>query len=307
MESRSTIVRYFSLVSLLSISCMSFAADTAKDSKSSTLEPKVLKAYALGAVAGSAGTMAYTNKALIAERSNAALTYLKSFRSVGTVVASEVSSVVAEATPAVATPSRFAGIIASVQSGISSGLVSAKAGISSGLTSVGNGFVSGLASAKAGISSGLTSAGNSFVSAKNAASAFGSKQLENAGYYVHKGLTGSKDCGNAVLEAVKTNPKTSGSVVVGAAAIGLAVYHRKALAQKAGQAYNAVTTKVGDVVFGTAQLLKNNAYVGSLAAIGTAAALYVGTKPACDFMSSQASAGYDALSNANLPSYFKRA
>ena len=300
---------------------MSFAADNSQAQKQSELEArelesKVLKAYVLGATSATAGTIAYENKALIAERSNSALAYLKSFRPTTTVAASEASSVVAEATSAVVTPSYFAGIIASAQSGISSGLVSAKAGISSGLTSVGNGFVSGLASAKAGISSGLTSAGNSFVSAKNTASAFGSKQLENAGYYLHKGLTGSKDCGNAVLDTVKSNPKTSGAVAVGAAGIALAVYHRKALAQKAVQAYKALpgVEFVAELPYmprracnAVGKVLKNNAYVGSLAAIGTAAALYVGTKPACDFMSSQASAGYDALSNANFQSYFKRA
>ena len=261
MESRSTMVRYFSLVSLLSISCISFAAKNSQADKS-RLESKVLKAYALGAASGVAGTMAFNNKALIAERSANLLTYFKSLRSAGSVVSPVVAPVVTEVIPAVVTPGRFAGIttsasnlIASAQSGFSSGLTSA----SNGLASAQSGFVSGLASAKAGMASGLTSVGNGFISAKNTVSAFGSKQLENAGYYGHKALTGSKDCGNAVLAAVINNPKTSGAVVAGTAAVALAVYHRKAIVQKASQ-----------FCTGTKNLLVNNAaYFGPLAAVLT--------------------------------------
>ncbi len=265
MESRSTIVRYFSLVSLLSISCISFASIsslTADTNSSNKTNKHLAIGSTVGAATGVAGAVAFYNKESLAKVPSQLATYLKFLRSAGSVVAAESTSVVTEIIPAVVSPSCFSGVLSSVQSGISSsltsvsnGLSSSKSTISSALTLVGN----GLSSAKSTISSGLTSVGNSLVTAKNGTVAFGSRQIENAGYYLHKTLTGSKDCGNAVLDAVKNNPKTSGAVVLGAAGIALAVHHRKVLAQKAGEFYT-----------GTKNLLVNNAaYFGPLAAVLT--------------------------------------
>ena len=115
-----------------------------------------------------------------------------------------------------------------------------------------------MGSAKDIVVSGIGSVGNGLVSAKNTASAFGSKSIETIGGYAHAALTGSRDCGKAVFEAVTNNPKTSGAVVAGVAGVALAVYYRKALAKKIGQAYA-----------GTKNLLATNAYIGALAAGGT--------------------------------------